>query len=110
MANYLKITLLATLFAFFAISATAKDKKEKAKDAEVTFVVEIDCENCANKVRENLPFEKGVKDLKVTLADKTVWVKYSPKKTTKEQLAAAINKLGYQVLGEKQTEEQPAVE
>ena len=62
------------------------------------------------KVRENLPFEKGVKDLKVTLADKTVWVKYSPKKTTKEQLAAAINKLGYQVLGEKQTEEQPAVE
>ncbi len=109
MAKYLKITLIATLFAFFAVSATAKEKKEKqAKEAEVTFVVEIDCEGCANKVRENLPFEKGVKDLKVTLADKTVWIKYSPKKTTKEQLASAINKLGYQVLGEKQ--EQPVTE
>lgn len=106
MAKFLKITVLATLFAFFAISLSAKDKKEKAKDAEVTFVVEIDCENCANKVRENLPFEKGVKDLKVTLEDKTVWIKYSPKKTTKEQLAAAINKLGYPVIGEKEAQQQ----
>ena len=62
--------------------------------------------NCSliNKIRENLPFEKGIKDLKVTLADKTVWIKYATKKTTKEQLASAITKLGYQVLGEKQEE------
>ena len=105
MAKYLKITVIAALLAFFGISMNAQDKKEKqANEAEVTFVVEIDCEGCANKIRENLPFEKGIKDLKVTLADKTVWIKYAPKKTTKEKLASAITKLGYQVLGEKQEE------
>lgn len=105
MAKYLKITVISALLAFFGISMNAQDKKEKqAKEAEVTFVVEIDCEGCANKIRENLPFEKGIKDLKVTLADKTVWIKYAPKKTTKEKLASAITKLGYQVLGEKQEE------
>lgn len=38
--------------------------------------------------------------MKVSLDEKTVWVKYDSGKTTKEKLAAAIEKLGYEVLGE----------
>ena len=66
------------------------------------YPLEIDfaSENCVKKVQENIPFEKGVKDLKISLDDKTVWVKYDPGKTTREKLAAAIEKLGYEVLGE----------
>lgn len=92
MKNLLKIFAVA-LVAFLSInlSASAQDKKE----AEVKFSVTIDCQNCVKKLEANLPFEKGVKDLKVNLEDKTVWFKYQSDKTDKEKLAKAIEKLGY---------------
>ena len=34
--------------------------------------------------------------MKVTLDDRTIWIKYDANKTDKEKLAAAINKLGYE--------------
>lgn len=63
--------------------------------SDVTFVTSIHCKKCVNKIEENLSFEKGVKDLKVNLNDKTVYIKYDGKKTDVEKLAKAINKLGY---------------
>lgn len=102
MKRIVKIAMLALLLVLFAVPSMAETKKEKNNDTqEVTFVVSIDCAGCVKKVEENLPFEKGVKDIKVTLEDRTVWIKYSPKRTTKEKLAAAIEKLGYQVIEEK---------
>ena len=74
-------------------------KKSKAEIKEVTFVVDFDCENCAKKIRENVSFEKGVKDLKVTVADKTVALKYDAAKTSEEKLKTSIEKLGYPVQG-----------
>lgn len=92
MKNYLKVLIVA-LVALFALNVNsyAQDKKE----AEVKFLVSIDCQNCVKKLEANLPFEKGVKDLKVNLDDKTVWFKYQPDKTDKVKLAKAIEKLGY---------------
>lgn len=98
---------LKTLFALLAVSifaVTSYAQKKKAPLQEVTFIVNLHCENCVKKVQDNIPFEKGVKDLKVSLDNKTVWVQYSPDKTTKEKLAAAIEKLGYEVLGEEKKE------
>ena len=63
--------------------------------SDVTFVTNIHCRNCVHKVEDNLSFEKGVKDLKVNLDDKTVYIKYDGKKTDVEKLSRAINKLGY---------------
>ena len=78
---------------------TKPTKKSKAEIKEVTFVVDFDCENCAKKIRENVSFEKGVKDLKVTLEDKTVALKYDAAKTTETALKTSIEKLGYPVKG-----------
>lgn len=61
----------------------------------VTFVTSIDCEHCATKVRENISFEKGVKDLKVNVPDKTVAITFDSAKTDTLKLGKAINKLGY---------------
>lgn len=88
-----------TIFAAVLLCATVafaspKDKK-KADLAEVTFVTTIDCKNCVKKVEANLPYEKGVKDLKVTLEDHTVWIKYDAAKTDVAKLAEAVKKLGY---------------
>lgn len=74
-------------------------KKKKGEIKEVTFVVEIDCENCAKKITENVSFEKGVKDLKVSVADMTVALKYDAAKTNETVLKASIEELGYPVYG-----------
>lgn len=76
-----------------------KSKKQKSEVKEVTFLVHLHCENCVKKVQENIAFEKGVKDLKVSLDDQTVAVKYDAGKTSEQALKAAIEKLGYPVSG-----------
>ena len=95
------IIIIAALMALPAVSMADNKpaKKTKGEIKEVTFVVEFDCENCAKKIRENVSFEKGVKDLKVTLADKTVALKYDAAKTSEAALKASIEELGYPVNG-----------
>ena len=94
-----RIITLAILALFtLSVSAVAAPKK-KADLKEVTFVVEIDCANCVKKVVENVSFEKGVKDLKVTLENKTVYLKYDAAKTSEDKLRAAVEGLGYKVKG-----------
>ena len=68
-----------------------------AKTETVTFKVNMHCRNCVTKIQENIAFEKGVKDLKISLENKTVTITYNPSKTTPEVLEAAIRKLGYSV-------------
>ncbi|MBO4536680.1 MAG: heavy-metal-associated domain-containing protein [Bacteroidales bacterium] len=98
MKRFLFLALAVLLMAGTATAVQAQDKKQKknANLEEVTFVTTIDCKNCVKKVEANLPYEKGIKDLKVNLDDRTVWIKYDPAKTDKEKLAAAIVKLGYE--------------
>lgn len=72
--------------------------KEKPADknvVEVVFATNMHCENCVKKINENIAFLKGVKDLKVSLKDQTIRIKYDRRKTDEKTLAAAINKLGY---------------
>lgn len=76
-----------------------KPSKKKGEVKEVTFLVNLDCENCVKKVQENIAFEKGVKDLKISLEDQTVALKYDAAKTSEATLKAAIEKLGYSVSG-----------
>ncbi|MDR2622023.1 MAG: heavy-metal-associated domain-containing protein [Dysgonamonadaceae bacterium] len=71
------------------------DKAKKKKSEEVTFIVNMYCENCKAKIEKNISWEKGVKDLTVNLEKKTVTIVYNPQKTTEENLKKAIEKLGY---------------
>ena len=98
MKRILFIALTLLLMAGTAVAVQAQNKKEnkQANIQEVTFVTTIDCKNCVKKVEANLPYEKGIKDMKVNLDDRTVWIKYDADKTDKEKLAAAIVKLGYE--------------
>lgn len=82
-----------------AFTQKQKPSRKKGEIKEVTFLVHLHCENCVKKVQENIAFEKGVKDLKVSLENQTVTVKYDAAKTSEETLKAAIVKLGYPVSG-----------
>lgn len=63
--------------------------------SEVVFATNMHCDKCVNKLNENLSFLKGVKDLKVSLKDQTIKIKYDSRKTDEKTLADAIKKLGY---------------
>ena len=66
--------------------------------SNVTFLTDIHCQKCAQKIEDNVAFEKGVKDLKVNVKEKTVYIQYDSTKTDVSTLTKAIEKLGYQVL------------
>ncbi|MDR1585375.1 MAG: heavy-metal-associated domain-containing protein [Prevotellaceae bacterium] len=93
-----KLIVLSGLFLLSGISvASAQSEKapKKKKTEEVTFVVSMNCHNCQSKIEKNIPWEKGVKDLKVDLEKKTVCIVYNPKQTTEETLKKAIEKLDF---------------
>jgi copper chaperone CopZ len=83
------IALVAT-----TLTASAGDKKKAVKT--VTFDVSMHCENCQKKIEGTIGWEKGVKDLKTNLKEKTVTISYDANKTTPEKLQKSIQKLGYQ--------------
>lgn len=56
---------------------------------------EMHCANCEERIKSNLRFEKGVKDIQTNLKDKTVTIKYDAAKTTVEQLIAGFKKIDY---------------
>ena len=80
-----------------ALTDKKPSKKAKAEIRDSNFHVHLNCANCVKKVQENIAFEKGVKDLKVSLEDQTVDIKYDASKTSEEALKAAIEALGYPV-------------
>ena len=89
---FLSVFCLSLTTVSYAQSGTPK----KANEAEVTFSTNLDCPNCQKKVESKLPFEKGVKDMKVNLEKQEIWILYQTDKTDKTKLAEAINKLGYE--------------
>lgn len=70
--------------------------RQKKKVETVTFRTTIHCKNCVKKIMDNIAFERGVKDLKVSLDEKLVTITYDPSKTDEAALVRALEKLGYQ--------------
>ncbi|MDR2955608.1 MAG: heavy-metal-associated domain-containing protein [Prevotella sp.] len=92
----MKIFVIA-LVMMLGIGMAIQAQKPKSDKETVIFDVSMTCENCQKRIEKNIAFEKGVTDMKVDLANKTVQVEYKPSQTTVEKLQAAIVKLGYEV-------------
>jgi len=92
----LKKALMAIAIILFTSAAFAQ-KQEVKKIETVVFNVGMDCQGCVKKIEKNIPFEKGVKDLKIDFENKKVTLKYKTKSTTKEALKKAIEKLHFKV-------------
>lgn len=90
----LVIFTIVLVMGLFAGSIDAQNKRAK-NDADITFSVEIDCKSCQKKIEAKIPFEKGVKDLKVDFEKQTVWILYNSKTTNANNLKDALKKLGY---------------
>jgi len=96
--KHLFMTLLFSIFclSLSTVASAQTGAPKKSNEAEVTFVTNLDCAGCQKKVEAKLPFEKGVKDMKINLEKKEVWILYQTDKTDKEKLIEAIKKIGFE--------------
>lgn len=69
----------------------------KGQTATVIFTVspQMTCQNCENKIKTNIRFEKGVTEIVTDIPSQTVKVTYDPAKTNPEKLAEAFKNIGY---------------
>lgn len=84
-----KVLLMA-----LAIAATCAAKD--IKTVVLTTNPEMHCMGCEKKIKENIRFEKGIKDIKTNLEDKTVTIVYDADKTNVEAIIAAFKKISYE--------------
>ena len=87
----MKKLILLTFALFLAVLTQAQAIKE------VVFTTEPDihCENCVNKIKNNLRFEKGVKAINPDLNTKLVTIQYDSEKTNPENLIKAFARIKY---------------
>ncbi|MDR0811120.1 MAG: cation transporter [Paludibacter sp.] len=88
---------MKTRIIFLALFAFAVTFSAAAKKQTVVFKVSMHCEACQKKIEKNIAFEKGVKDLNVSLEKLTAEITYEDTKTDTAKLKKAIEKLGYTV-------------
>lgn len=96
LAKNMKAVLMTLAIVLFTLTVFAQ-KKELKKVETVVFNVEMDCQSCAKKIEKSMPFEKGVKDLKIDFKDQKVTLVYKTKATTKEALKKAIEDMKFKV-------------
>lgn len=86
-----KVFITMLLAVATAATVSAKD----IKTVIFTTQPQMFCQNCENKVKGNLRYEKGVKEIQTSLEDQKVTVKYDADKTSPEKLQKAFSKFGY---------------
>ena len=84
----MKIFIAMLLLTFGSISLYAQTDTIRIKTSAI-------CEQCKEKIENDLSFEKGVKKVKLDLDTKEVMVVYNSEKTTPAKIAEAITKIGY---------------
>lgn len=87
--------LLALLFVGVGANVAVAKEKDKVETVVYALTPAPTCQNCVNKIKGNLRFEKGVKAVNVDLKTKSVSITYLPKATTQDKLVAALKKIGY---------------
>ncbi len=91
----MKKIIVLCLVALFGIGMANAQQPKKAEKKSVTveFVTNLDCAGCAKKIENTIPYEKGVKEVKIDVDTKVVTVTYDPAKTNNETLVKAFAKV-----------------
>ncbi len=100
----MKKVLFTALSLLLVAGIAQANPKKKKKEKTVTYNVELDCHMCQKKIEENIPFEKGFKDMSVDIDKDVVVVKFDPTKTDSIKIAKAIEELDFKVIAPKKEE------
>lgn len=101
----MKKLLILVLALTLGVSAASSQEKKQKKTETVKFVTDLDCESCAKKVLNVIPFKKGVKDCVVDVPTKTIEVTFDVRKTNAETIVAELKKIDVNVVEPKACEE-----
>ena len=85
-----KTTLLLTMLLMAAVTF-AKD----IKTVVFTTQPQMHCESCENKIKGNLRFEKGIKNIETNVDEQAITIQYDADKTNEEAIMKAFGKIGY---------------
>ena len=88
-------TMLALMALVVATTGTVNGQKLNKKTETVEIKSSVVCGMCEERVKKDLAFEKGVKDVAVDLETKVITVTYRNDKTDKEKIKKAITNIGY---------------
>ena len=86
-----KVFILSAMM-LTAMVTSAKD----IKTIVVTTNPEMHCESCEKKIKGNIRFEKGVKNIITDLKTKTVTIEYDADKTNVQNLINGFKKIKYE--------------
>ena len=75
---------------------TAAKKEADPKISEVILVTEMHCANCAEKVKKQLAYTKGVIDVQADHTKNAVYVKFRNDRTDNNKLIASLKEIGYE--------------
>ena len=101
-----KVLILSTMM-LTAVVAIAKD----IKTVVVTTQPQMHCSGCEDKIKGNLRFEKGVKQIECSIDEQRVTITYDADKTSSEKIIQSFGKFGYkatEVKNEKKAETKKA--
>ena len=79
--------------AMVTMVASAKD----IQTVVVTTTPQMHCENCEKRIKGNIRFVKGVKQITTNVDEQTVTVEYDADKTSPEEIEKGFKKIGYEV-------------
>ena len=91
MKKIIMLCLMAVIC--FGVSDAMAQKKSDAALKTTVFMTDVDCETCAKKIDNSIPFQKGVKEVKVDVPSRKVTVTYDATKSSDEALIKAFKKI-----------------
>ena len=94
------ITIAACLFMTLAVGA------KNIKSVVLKTQPEMVCANCENRIKSNIRFEKGIKEIVTDLKNKTVTVKYDADKTNVDNIIIGFSRIDYKASVVKETTEE----
>ena len=85
------------LVAFMLVVAGNTFAKTAADTLVVTTQPQMHCQGCENKIKSNIRFVKGTKQISTSLEDQKVTIIYNSKKAKYDDYVAAFKKIGYEI-------------
>ena len=90
-----RIVLVAVAFLLATNLVFSQERSVNNSEAQVNFFVNMHCQACEQKVKKNIPYERGVRNLTTDLENQLVSITYRTNRTDKDKLKKAIEKLGF---------------
>ena len=85
--------IMLALAVGMSVASFAKD----IRTVVLTTAPQMHCENCENRIKSNIRFVKGTKQISTSLEEQKVTIVYNSKKANYDDFVAAFKKIGYEI-------------